>query len=409
MSWENDEDHPLYEHTKKESGLTKTHYEQYSQGAECDEDTVAYRGFWFRTKESFDAFKKILDNKEYYPKFPESFTRNWKTAESFAIQKKTFFPMLDNNIFIENNYRKATNEYVAGYAGIILKTVIPKGKGLDLSKTRFSVEDEIIYMTDKKMDYSYEILDSFENQLKKNPIDINEHIRNHDLKNPLTEYLFANHADEIDNETQHHILNEIIKPYDIKNDKNLFLVDEDKRLIIGEESKRSLHNEDVEINLYTKPLFTYYEYGIFKDEDVMDRIKKFSNHVVHEACEFIETEYLYRDESLDYQIVYKMNNIKDYTYFADEFAKERYSQSVHFTHPKSYQELNDSFRTTQERKDLTQQEIQDKIKGLTNSITDLMATKYDSMISDERIEKDLNEKKERKNEAIKKGRSLKNR
>ena len=47
----------------------------------------------------------------------------------------------DSNIALENIYRQITNEAISVYAGIVIETTIPKGKGIDVSKSNVGIED----------------------------------------------------------------------------------------------------------------------------------------------------------------------------------------------------------------------------------------------------------------------------
>lgn len=412
MFEEEEDQHPLYQHTKKENTLSSSEYLQYSSYYPCEEDTEVFRGLCFRDKSSFESFKKRLDNEEYFPMHPESFTRIKATAEDFARQRKTFFGWADENIIIENEYRKAAEECISGYAGIVIKCVIPKGKGLDVNKSEYAVEDEIVFMTDKPMKFEYEIVESYEELLKRNPVDINEYIQNNDLDDGLVKYLISNHKEDINKDTQHKILDKIIQPYSMKGkSSDMFLVDEEKDLVIGYERKVDLHSADLEISISTRPVFEFYKKGIFTDESVLDRIKDFSNHVIHATCEFIEIENVYGDRNKGFDIKYDSRNVAELSYFANDFAKERYQNVVHLSHPKNLDDLNDGIRNLNYREELSKEEINKEAIRMANEIREFLFEKADMMKKQDAksIEKDIQSQNEKITRAKRNGRNLKNR
>lgn len=407
--YEEENNHPIFQHTKKENTLSSSDYHKYAYGYQCEEDVEVYRGLCFRTKSSFEAFKKRLDNGEYFPSIPESFTRNKGTALDFAKQKKTFFGFLDDKLFIENEYRKVTEESISGYAGIIIKCVIPKGEGLDISKSEYAVEDEIVYMTNKPIKLEYEIIEGFENQLKNNPIDINKHLQTNSIDEPLSKYIIANHADEIDKQTQHKLLDEILTPYKInREDRGFFLVDEEKDLVLGQERHTDFNMDKKEISISARPIFHYYKKGVFSDPSSIERIEEYCHHVINATCEFIELEHLYGDE--DNEIYYNSRNISDLNFFANDFTKERYQNAVHLSRPKSYDQLNDSIKDLNFREDLSEMDKRKEADKIANEIKDFILEKVDMMAKDKnKMQEEIDKQSQRVKKAKREGSNLKNR
>lgn len=400
---------PIYRHVHKEDGLSSKNYLDLKDYYSCQKDTVVMRGMNFRTESEFNAFKKKLENGEYYPKTPESFTRDEASARAFAGSKKTFFAFADPDLFVENAYKKATEEKISGFGGVIIKTVIPAGEGLDVSMTGYGVEDEILYMTDAPIKCTYEIIDSYETELKNNPIDINEYLQNNSFEDGLFNYILANHADEINVETQHNLFDRIIEPFSKPKEKNRFMIDEHKKLLFGEERNKDYKMKDKEISFYTKPVYYYFKRDLFRDPSVVDRVKKFSRHVIEEVSEFIEMETLYSDPNKGYDVYYDTEPVKDLTYFCDADLRDRFRHAVNASRPKTYNELNDSIRELNYRDDLSPREKTKEVESITKAIVSLLEDSHRTQTSNKIVERDLEEFKERKEKAKERGRSLKNR
>jgi len=401
MYYDEDEGSPLHNHVRKEQILSLNNYNALSLSLNCDEDTVAYRGLSFRTKAEYDQFKILLDSGEYKPNYPESYSREKKTAEEFARNKKTFFFYQDNNIALENTYKNISNEKISVYAGIVIETIIPKGMGVDVNKSNEGIEDEIIYQNSDNINYKYEILESFETQLKNNPIDINQYIQDKGVKDPLSKYIMSNHQNELTKNTQLSILNEILNPIKIKENKTSYYIDESDKNVVATESDNSLiENDRINIRFHFSPILQFYKNGVFNDPTVLAVLEKSANKIIEEVCEFIESEYNYgeREESVYYDLSY----VNETSHLADEKHRIKLKNTGWMSTPKHYDDINNEIRELNYRDDLSVEEKNKMFQGKADEIKDFLLNRINGVPKDKPvIEKEI-EKQKSKNDDIKK-------
>lgn len=138
------------------------------------ENTTVYRGLNFKTKERYDEFiNNLKDNDNFYDVLSiSSWSPNKSTAEDFAYSEQTYgVPSLD----LLNAYSKAKkeNEKMVGYRGVILTTVVDPGYGIDVRKSGFGSESEIILL---KGSYKVkiEIIKSYKDKISDNETNPNE-------------------------------------------------------------------------------------------------------------------------------------------------------------------------------------------------------------------------------------------
>ena len=104
---------------------------------------VLYRGLIFTNVEEFDDFMRQIEGGVLSTKRPSSWTRSKSTAKDFALNQKTYIP----TAAIGNNYSKmqdAGDHMMGEGGGVIIKTIAPEGVGIDVAKTDFVKEDEVI-------------------------------------------------------------------------------------------------------------------------------------------------------------------------------------------------------------------------------------------------------------------------
>jgi hypothetical protein len=390
----------LYNHIKKEQLLSVSSYKELTSSMSCDKDTTVYRGLSFRTKKEYNKFKKILDSGEYTPKLPESFSTIKNTAIEFARNKKTLFCYEDNNILLENSYKNITNENISVYAGIVIKLVVPKGKGVDVNKSKECLEDEIIYYTHDKLDYTYEVIESFENKLKNNPIDINKYIEENGIKDNFSKYIMSNHSKELNKETQSFILSELLEPQKLTTPSVNYHINENKRVIVTERQGSLLDNEDMKITFDFENILKYYKDGILTDSSVLDRIEKEVSQIVEDICEFVESEYNYGDR--DCSVHYDLANVMKLSHLANDKQRERLGAISYMASPRDHNTINEEIRSLNLREDLSYNEKNKIAQRKSEEIKDFLLNIINNVPKDKAIvEKEIKLQKE-KNEEIKK-------
>lgn len=101
-----------------------------------------YRGLHFDTQEQYEAFlEKIKDGKLSLAS-TSSWTKHKDTAKSFSLMKMTYNP--DLAIMKADAARHEVGDYMPGFEGIVIKTTVSPGGGLDVTKTKIGAEEEVI-------------------------------------------------------------------------------------------------------------------------------------------------------------------------------------------------------------------------------------------------------------------------
>lgn len=395
----NDEEeyiNPIEAHTRKEYNLSLRDYEA-NDYYPCDEDIVVYRGLNFSTKKSFENFEKRLVSGDYKPLTPESFSRSRLTAEGFAYQRKSFFAWADPDNSIERDYKREAFEKISGYAGVIIKTVIPKGKGLDLNKTRFAVEDEIIYAVkpDDDFKYSYEIIDSYENELIKKNINKKEYVLTHPLTDNLSKYIFANHSDEMDVDVEDYIINILDKDLKIKENENFYYLDPLKmRKVYVFEEKNDLHNnKNIHINFNFNNILNYYKKGVIKSEKNKAYLSQYADDIISSIANFVIDEVSYGDRK---NVVYGLDNkkIRELSSFCSDDVIDELKSAIDLSIPESYDDLNQKIFNLNRNDNMTREEKSKAAKEYGNEIKNFLEAKLKSLPSTkDKLDQSIEEKK----------------
>ena len=397
----------LYNHVRKEELLTLGAYRLLTEELACLRDTTAYRGLSFRTKREYEDFIQLLDSGEYHPAVPESFSTSLVTAESFAKNKKSFFFFNDNIIALENSYKNLTYENISVYAGVVIEIVIPQGEGVDVNRSDCGVEDEIIFSTPDKINYTYKIIDSFETQLKKNPIDINQYILKNDIKDPLSKYIMFNMQEQINPATQMFIATSFFKPLPLVKHINNYHIDNDKNLVASEHNPSFLNTDRIDIKFHFNNIISPYQSGVFTDPNVIKFIKDKLNNIVLEACEFIESEYHYGDR--EEKIYYDMSNISNIGYLCSEYAQNRILECNFMCTPQTYNEINEDIRALNGREDLTSDEKNNIFRNKTEDIKNFLLNRNNSLPKkEETVALQIEEENNKKNDIIIKIKKIRN-
>lgn len=101
-----------------------------------------YRGLHFDTQEQYDSFLGKIANGEFTTASTTSWTKDQQTAKSFSLMKMTYVP--DLAIMKADAARHEVGDHMPGFEGIVIKTTVPQGTGLDVTKTKIGAESEVI-------------------------------------------------------------------------------------------------------------------------------------------------------------------------------------------------------------------------------------------------------------------------
>jgi hypothetical protein len=103
-----------------------------------------YRGINFRTKEEFEKFMSDLDDGKVKFKSSTSWSPKKQVAEQFAKSRPSYMEFMSRDSWDEISKQSKAKERITGYRGIIISTEIGKDEALDLSRTKYQAEPEMI-------------------------------------------------------------------------------------------------------------------------------------------------------------------------------------------------------------------------------------------------------------------------
>lgn len=109
-----------------------------------DEPITIYRGLNFSNKEDYDSFMKSVTDNTIEPESITSWSPSRKQAAVFAKTKPSYMEFMSASSWADISAQSKAKERITGYRGIVLKTEIDAGKGLDIRKTKYGAESEII-------------------------------------------------------------------------------------------------------------------------------------------------------------------------------------------------------------------------------------------------------------------------
>lgn len=121
-------------------GIFKDAVERYGN----EESVTIYRGLNFATKEEYDNFMKSIRNGVIDNKSCSSWSPNRNEAEIFAITRPSYMEFMDPENMALISKQGKESERIVGYRGVLLRTRIKPNTGIDLRRTEFAKESEII-------------------------------------------------------------------------------------------------------------------------------------------------------------------------------------------------------------------------------------------------------------------------
>ena len=102
-----------------------------------------YRGLLFSEEEKFEKFMNNIKDGKIVMEDSSSWTPSVSTAIDFAKSEKTYFPT--HEIMAAYSATQKAGDHMSGEGGgVVLKTVVPKGIGIDVNKTDYAKESEVI-------------------------------------------------------------------------------------------------------------------------------------------------------------------------------------------------------------------------------------------------------------------------
>lgn len=104
---------------------------------------VLYRGLNFNDAEQWEKFKEETHD---LTKLDTGSISSWSTdrgtTESFALTRPTYF--LNHELMQAESQKNKNRDYMIGHVGVIIKTRVAKGVGIDVNKSNHGKESEVI-------------------------------------------------------------------------------------------------------------------------------------------------------------------------------------------------------------------------------------------------------------------------
>lgn len=101
-----------------------------------------YRGLHFSDQEQHDEFLEKVKDGDLTVGDTSSWTPSLSTAQDFAHSKKSYFPTPE--LMFASAHMDKTGDHMSGYGGVVLMTKVGEGVGVDVSKSSFAKESEVI-------------------------------------------------------------------------------------------------------------------------------------------------------------------------------------------------------------------------------------------------------------------------
>lgn len=134
-------DQALYTYTADGTTSLEPYIHTLIKKYPCSAGTL-YRGLHFTSQKAHDEFLESVKDGTVKMSQCTSWTPSERTARDFSTSGKSYFPTLD--LMQADRKMRETGDHMTGYGGVVLKTTVKAGNGCDVTKTKFSKEDEVI-------------------------------------------------------------------------------------------------------------------------------------------------------------------------------------------------------------------------------------------------------------------------
>lgn len=186
---------------------------------------IFYRGINFDSEKEYNKFIKNVKNKGIYKiEGIASFSLNMKTARQFALTRPMYLDMMDRedirNLSERRKMKEKEGERYDGYIGVIIGIKADKKKAIDVNKSEFGKESEILIISGNYKIVFYKEIKRFKDFIKNkyftadkflNKLDLNL-INKKSIYRNLIEYL-VKHNIEISNKAKHSFFLRSLKNY----------------------------------------------------------------------------------------------------------------------------------------------------------------------------------------------------
>ena len=175
---------------------------------------VVYRGMNFTREESYREFMELFNktNGQLTFNVVTSWSSDPGTAEQFALTQPTY--QLNLAVMTAHDQQMKQKERLSGYRGVILKTTLSAGVGIDVDATGVGHESEIVLPPGTYQTEIYKEIKRFKHSLEDKDTSIDEVIlkttpgslRSRATEHSFFDYVIHHHGQELSSKAQRHLL-----------------------------------------------------------------------------------------------------------------------------------------------------------------------------------------------------------
>ena len=249
---------------------------------------VVYRGMNFPNEQSYNRFKEIFDNSNGQLSFKgvTSWSSDPTTAGQFAVTQPTY--QLNIAVLAAHDQRKKNRERLSGYRGVILKTTVAAGAGIDVDASGVGHESEIVLPPGTYQTEIYQEIKQYRHSLESKDTTVDEVIlntsaeslRNNTAEHSFFDYVIHHHGQELSPRAQRHLL----KLFGPQNGVPLF------KSSVDQHTNYFTKKPEVTFDYHIPNirLFELAEKGIFTPE-VTNKIRLLGKKIISQALPIIES------------------------------------------------------------------------------------------------------------------------
>jgi hypothetical protein len=175
---------------------------------------VIYRGMNFTREESYSEFMATFNNTNGKLTFNvvTSWSSNAGVAEQFALTQPTY--QLNLAVMTAYDQQQKNRERLSGYRGVILKTTIARGVGIDVDASGVGHESEIVLPPGTYQTEIHQLIKQYQHSLEDGDTNIDEVIlkttpeslRSRTTEHSFFDYVIHHHGQELSPKAQRHLL-----------------------------------------------------------------------------------------------------------------------------------------------------------------------------------------------------------
>jgi hypothetical protein len=161
---------------------------------------VVYRGLHFDTQEQHDDFMKKIKDGELHVSSNTSWTVSQRTAKDFARTKKSYWPTPE--LMKAESERNKAGDFMTGYGGVVMKMELPAGIAVDVNKSDFAKESEVLVPPGTYKIEVHELIVPYRRQFdtKEKAKEAIKHLKSHPDKNAIANFLNSTWGSKLDPE-----------------------------------------------------------------------------------------------------------------------------------------------------------------------------------------------------------------